>query len=278
MDVTSLHNRRAVERWERVSVGDMFERLTWSYPDQDAIVARRGAFADPTLQRVTYRQADELANQVADRLLAHGLERSDRVLMFCENSVEAYLAKFGIAKAGLTCVPLNPMLAPDVVGYLLDLTEPRFSIVDAELWPKLAGVFEARGITPDVTIEVGGPPVAGSRSFPASSRGASTTEPDVEIHADDVWQIIFTSGTTAMPKGAMVTHNYSYLAGYSFALTLTRNVRLECDLRLCTFLPLIYHIADQIFSLPGVPVRRHARHGPWLRPARDRHRRSTRSA
>ena len=56
--------------------------------------------------------------------------------MFCENSVEAYLAKFGIAKAGLTCVPLNPMLAPDVVGYLLDRTEPRFSIVDAELWPK----------------------------------------------------------------------------------------------------------------------------------------------
>ena len=148
MDVTSLHNRRAVERWERVSVGDMFERLTWSYPDQEAIVARRGAFADPALQRVTYRQADELANQVADRLLAHGLERSDRVLMFCENSVEAYLTKFGIAKAGLTCVPLNPMLAPDVVGYLLDLTEPRFSIVDAELWPKLAGVFAARGIDP----------------------------------------------------------------------------------------------------------------------------------
>ena len=55
MDVTSLHNRRAVERWERVSVGDMFERLTWSYPDQEAIVARRGAFADPALQRVTYR-------------------------------------------------------------------------------------------------------------------------------------------------------------------------------------------------------------------------------
>jgi acyl-CoA synthetase (AMP-forming)/AMP-acid ligase II len=251
MDVTSLHNRRAVERWERVSVGDMFERLTWSYPDQEAIVARRGAFADPALQRVTYRQADELANQVADRLLAHGLERSDRVLMFCENSVEAYLTKFGIAKAGLTCVPLNPMLAPDVVGYLLDLTEPRFSIVDAELWPKLAGVFEARGITPDVTIEIGGPPVEGSRSFTSFVAGASTAEPDVEIHADDVWQIIFTSGTTAMPKGAMVTHNYSYLAGYSFALTLTRNVHLECDLRLCTFLPLIYHIADQIFSLPA---------------------------
>ena len=65
--------------------------------------------------------------------------------MFCENSVEAYLAKFGIAKAGLICVPLNPMLAPDVVGYLLDLTEPR--LLDrrrASCGPSWPASFEAR--------------------------------------------------------------------------------------------------------------------------------------
>lgn len=49
----------------------------------------------------------------------------------------------------------------------------------------------------------------------------------------------------------MVSHNYSYLGAYSFALTLTRGVRIECDLKLCSFLPLIYHIADQIFSFPA---------------------------
>ncbi|HEY4277945.1 MAG TPA: AMP-binding protein [Conexibacter sp.] len=251
LDVERLHGRRAVRRWERVSVGDIFERLTWSYPDKEAIVAWDGAFADPALQRVTYREADALANRVANALLAHGLERGDRVLLFCENSVEAYLTKFGIAKAGLTCVPVNPMLAPDVVGHLIERARPRFAFVDAVLWPRAEQAFGAHGITPDVTIEIGGAPVAGSVGFNAFVDGASTEEPDVEIHADDIWEIIFTSGTTALPKGVMVSHNYSYLGAYSFALTLTRGLRIECDLKLCAFLPLIYHIADQIFSLPA---------------------------
>ena len=49
----------------------------------------------------------------------------------------------------------------------------------------------------------------------------------------------------------MVSHNYSYLGAYSFALTHSRNVGIECDLKLCSFLPLIYHIADQIMSFPA---------------------------
>ena len=45
LDVTSLNHRRAVNRWERVSVGDVLERLRWSVPDQAAIVGWAGAYA-----------------------------------------------------------------------------------------------------------------------------------------------------------------------------------------------------------------------------------------
>ena len=117
-DVTTLRGRRAVQRWERTSVGDVFERMTWSYPDQVAIVGRPGAYSEERFRQVTYREADRIANQVAHGLLARGLEPSARVLLFCENSVEAYVAKVGIAKAGLVAMPLNPNLAPDVLEHL----------------------------------------------------------------------------------------------------------------------------------------------------------------
>ncbi len=77
----------------------------------------------------------------------------------------------------------------------------------------------------------------------------------------------------------MVSHNYSYLTAYSFALSLTRGLRFECDLKLVTFLPLIFHIADQIFSFPAfltggtlVFGRRHDPEGsPRRLPGRGHH-------
>jgi acyl-CoA synthetase (AMP-forming)/AMP-acid ligase II len=251
LDVTSLNHRRAVHRWERVSVGDVLERVTWSYPDKEAIVGWPGAYADPAHARLTYRQADQLANQVAQGLLARGLSQGDRVLLYCENSVEAYVTKIGIAKAGLVCVPVNPALAEDVIGHVIDKVRPAFAVVDAELWPRADKAFRNAGLSPGITIPIGGDPVNGSPSFAEFVRDQRATEPEVEIHGDDIWQILFTSGTTALPKGAMISHTCSYFAAYSFALTLTRGVQLECDLKLATFLPVIYHVADQVFTFPA---------------------------
>src|ERR1700748_390140 len=146
LDVTRLHHRRAVHRWERMSVGDLIERVTWSRPDKMAIVGRPGAYADERLQALTYRQADQVANQVANALLAGGLKRGDVVLLFCENSVEAYLAKIGIAKAGLVAAPLNPMMAPDLVAAMIDLAGPKLAIDDGDLWPRAREPFAATGL------------------------------------------------------------------------------------------------------------------------------------
>ncbi len=251
IDVINLHGRRAVNRWDRVSVGDALERLVWSYPDKEAIVGWAGAFGEEEFERLTYRQADQLANRIANGLLAQGMTPGDRVLLFCENSVEAFVSKIAIAKAGLVAVPLNPSLAPEVVAELLKKTKPAFSIVDAELWPRAEPPFAEAGLAPGITITIGGPAVPGSRTFGEFARDGSAAEPEVEIHGDDIWEILFTSGTTALPKGAMISHTSSMMGAYSFALTLTRGVHIECDLKLATFLPIIYHVADQVFTFPA---------------------------
>ncbi len=161
IDVTSLYNRRADHRWDRVCVGDILERVTWSRPDKVAITGWPGAFGEDRFQRLTYRQANDIVNQFANGLLARGLQRGDRVLLICENSVEAYLAKLGTAKAGLVAVPVNPSLATDVLAYAIRLAAPRLVVVDAQLWPGVASTVAAAGLRPDVTIPLLGSTVLG---------------------------------------------------------------------------------------------------------------------
>ncbi len=247
IDVENLVGRRAVNRWDRVAVGDLLERLTFSVPDHEAVVAGDGAHASPRTKRLTYREADRLVRRVANGLLARGLRRADRVMLLCENSVEAWVLKQGIARAGLVCAPVNPSLAPDALAHLLRLVEPKLTIVDAEVWPRVQGPLVAAGRAPAITVPLGGPVVEGSVSFEAFVDEASEDEVEVELHGDDIWQLLFTSGTTAMPKAVMLSHTNTVLAAHGFALSLTRGLRREHQLRLCSALPLVYHVGDHCF-------------------------------
>ncbi len=249
LDVVSLRHRRADQRWNRTAVGDMLERMTWSYPDRTALAGAEGAYADPRYASVTYREADHAANRFANALHARGLQPGEVVALICENSVEAFIAKLGTAKSGLVVAPLNPSLAGDVVTDILQRIEARLVVVDAEVWPRVEPAVAAAGLRADVTIEIGGPPVPGSVGFSAFLADQPPTEPDVEIHGDDIWELLFTSGTTAMPKAVMLSHTGGVLGGYGFALSLTRGLRIEDELVLCSFLPLIYHVGDNPFGL-----------------------------
>ena len=146
----------------------------------------------------------------------------------------------GIAKAGLVAVPVNPLMAPDVLRYVIGHVEARFAIVDAELWPRARGGVRRRAAPgrddPDRRRRR-----AGTIAFADWIAPHPATEPDVRIHGDDIWSLLFTSGTTSMPKAVMSSHTYSYAASQTYTLSLTRGLRFESDFRCCTFLPIVYH-------------------------------------
>ncbi|MDH6679173.1 acyl-CoA synthetase (AMP-forming)/AMP-acid ligase II [Rhodococcus sp. LBL1] len=251
-DVTTLHGRRADQRWNRMVVGDMFERLTWSTPDKEALVGWTGAYATESFHRLTYREADAAANRVAQALRTGGLEEGDRVLLYCENSIEAVVTMFGIAKAGLVAVPVNPNLAPDVLAWVVEHVNIRFTVIDGEFGDRAQSVFTTAGLNIDVTIPIGGPVVPGSHAFADWIAEQPNEELPGTRHADDVWSILFTSGTTSMPKASMTTHTYSYMAGFAYAMSVTRGLEYESDLKMCTFLPVLYHCGHNASVLPAI--------------------------
>lgn len=251
-DVETLRGRRADQRWNRMSVGDILERVTWSTPDKVALVGWDGAFGDPRFARMTYRQADEAANQVAHALLDEGLKPGDRVLLYCDNSVEAIVLFFGIAKAGMVAVPVNSLLADDVLAHVLDHVQVSLVIADAGLASRGREVFASRGLEPAVTINLGGATPEGCTDFARWLAGRPADEVDVTIHGDDIWALLFTSGTTSMPKASMTAHSYSYLSAYSYAMSLTRGLDYESDLVLASFLPIVYHCGHNSTVMPAM--------------------------
>lgn len=251
-DVTTLRGRRADQRWNRMSVGDMLERVTWSTPDKVALVGWEGAFADPRFERMTYREADEAANQVAHALLAEGLLPGDRVLLYCDNSVEAVLLLFGIAKAGMVAVPVNAMLAPDVLAWAIEHVGASLALVDAGLYRNGAGVFRDCGIRVAASIGIGGDGPPDVPPFSDWIASQPTTEVVVAVHGDDIWALLFTSGTTTMPKASMTSHSYSYLGAYAYASSMSRGLARETDFVLTTFLPVIYHCGHNATVMPAV--------------------------
>ena len=120
----------------RVAVGDMLRRSARRFPQRIALTD--GA------RQVTYRELERDANRFANYLLSRGLKPGDKISMIANNSVEFVKALFGIHRAGLVWVPVNTMLGPDDVGYILDHASVRFAVIDDNLYAKyMAGAYGA---------------------------------------------------------------------------------------------------------------------------------------
>lgn len=252
IDVETLHGRSANHRWDRVCIGDVLERVTWSTPHKTAFIASSDAVKDPSFATLTYAEANELVNRISQALLAQGLKRSERVALYCDNSVEAYLTKLAIAKAGLVVVPVNVMMALDVVAEMLKHVGAKIAIVDQMHLKRARSTIESAGIRIAAAI---GDPKEADGSLPTWAQfaaGASPNEPDVAIAGDDIWEILLTSGTTSRPKAVMISHTYSHFAALGYALTYTRGLNSEQDLKIATFLPIVYHVGDHAFVLSAL--------------------------
>lgn len=184
----------------RVAIGDALRRSASRYPNKVAIL-------DDTT-RLTYAELDKECNQFAHYLLSQGLQKGDTVATISGNSLPYVIVMYGIAKAGLTWVPLNPGLSLEEKMYILRHSEAKLLIIDE------------RFIQNDQEPLVNTCPQMLTLSLQRSNFSSHYSslphdEPDVDIADRDVAQIMYTSGTTGMPKGVMISHLSVYLAALS---------------------------------------------------------------
>ncbi|MCY4239879.1 MAG: long-chain fatty acid--CoA ligase [Rhodospirillaceae bacterium] len=161
------------------------------------------AILDPqTNRRLTYAQLNERATRLARWLQNHGVERGDRIGLLACNGPETFELEFAVGKIGAVMVPLNWRLAQPELEYILRNFVPRILIYDADFCEICGALITACDIPHGLMIDVTSP------DSPYDVAIASA-DPDPAVETlthDDLAMIMYTSGTTGKPKGAMITH------------------------------------------------------------------------
>jgi len=166
-------------------------------------------FADRSF---SYAEVDEISGRVAAGLLELGLRPGQTVALQLPNVPQFVFAYFGILKAGLAMMPLNPLLRASEIAYHLSDSDTALLITfDAYSAEAIEAARQVGDIPAYVVTSGAGPLPAGTRSFDELYRSADSTE-IAPTDADDTAVLLYTSGTTGRPKGAELTHFQMYMA------------------------------------------------------------------
>ena len=156
---------------------------------------------------MTFRQWDERSCRLANALLGLGLTKGDRVAVLAYNRVEWAEIYAATAKAGLVAVPLNFRLVGPEVRFIVADAEAAALIVQDDLVGVVEEVRADLPVPPGNLIHVGERPCpAGFRAYEDLIAAASGREPGVPVLPSDPWMLMYTSGTTGNPKGAIRSH------------------------------------------------------------------------
>lgn len=183
-------------------VHELISESAMRTPDAEA-VAYQG-------QRLNYGSLVGKINAMSSALLSLGLDRNERVAVYIEKRIETVVALFGCSTAGGVFVPINPLLKPEQVAYILCDCNVRILVTSAERLSYLGNVLKkCQGLHTVVVVGTTQalPPFPGINIVPWNDVPRATQSAQAHRTIDsDMAAILYTSGSTGMPKGVVLSH------------------------------------------------------------------------
>lgn len=200
--MTQQSQQHADSRHFLGGIGDWLTYRAWYAPSREAII-----YND---KRVTYGQLNERVNRTAAVLKARGITKGSRVALLMVNSNAFLEVFFACAKLGAIAVPLNFRLSPKELEFIINDAAASVIVYHARFRSLIEPVRSETTLTFAMCVngECGEGVVGmdGDLDYEECLAGSSADEPGTTVVQDDPLMMMYTSGTTGRPKGALLTH------------------------------------------------------------------------
>jgi crotonobetaine/carnitine-CoA ligase len=170
-------------------------------------------------ERIAYRQLNECSNRLANGLDALGIKPNDGVAIMVPNRPEWLYAFFATQKLGAYAVPVNVALKGEGLAYILNHCEARTLIIGSELFPQFEPIRASLSRLEHVIVDLAapdgsqGPPPSGTIPLAQLMASASPAEVVRPVDPSAISNLMYTSGTTGLPKGVVMRNRAVDLAG-----------------------------------------------------------------
>ncbi|ALS76599.1 o-succinylbenzoate--CoA ligase [Planococcus rifietoensis] len=220
-----------------MNISQLLERNARKYPEQEALVGMG--------QRLTFREVDKIANNLAHSLMKRGISKGDKIVLFMPNVPEFVVSYFAVQRINAIIVPISAKLGPKEIGYILEHSDAKALFVHELIFDAVKSL-ETNGLL----LVKSGQAVPGWEAFSDLIR--TETEEILTSHAqdDEPSTILYTSGTTGKPKGVLFSHRNVLTVAQMICV----EMEMKPDSRLLHMMPLSHSAPLHLFLVAGMIV------------------------